>query len=314
MTPRAPSTAPFTVRIWGDRGSMPTPGQDTVLFGGNTACLELRFGERLIIVDAGSGIRKLGDKLMAEDIKKGPISADIFITHTHWDHIMGFPMFTPIYVPGTRLRIRGPISYEDDSLEKVIGSQLSYRYWPVRQEELSAKIEYEQIKEATIDLGDGIKVTTKYLNHPILCLGYRFEFEGKSLVTAYDTEPFRNVFPTDPADPSYDEFAAKEGEEAAAEENAKLLGFFKGADLLVHDTQYTAKEYNASKVGWGHSSYEHAINAAHEAGVKRLVLFHHDPNRTDAELQELELFYQGRIRGRTRMEAEMAREGRVIAL
>jgi len=314
MAPLAPVAAPFTVRIWGDRGSMPTPGQDTVLFGGNTACLELRFGERLIIVDAGSGIRKLGDKLMAEDIKKGPISADIFITHTHWDHIMGFPMFTPIYVPGTRLRIRGPISYEDDSLEKVIGSQLSYRYWPVRQEELSAKIEYEQIKEATIDLGDGIHVTTKYLNHPILCLGYRFEYQGRSVVTAYDTEPFRNVFPTDPSDPSYDEFAAKEGEEAAAEENAKLLRFFDGADLLVHDTQYTAKEYNASKIGWGHSSYEHAINAAHEAKAKRLVLFHHDPNRTDAELQELELFYQGKVRGRTRMEIEMAREGRSYAL
>ncbi len=304
----------FTMKIWGDRGSMPTPGHDTVLFGGNTACLELRCGDRLIIVDAGSGIRKLGDKLMAEDIKKGPISADIFITHTHWDHIMGFPMFTPIYIPGTRLKIRGPISYEDDSLEQIIGSQLSYRYWPVRQEELSAKIEYEQIKEATIDLGDGIKVTTKYLNHPILCLGYRFEYEGKALVTAYDTEPFRNVFPSDPADPNYDEYAAKEGEEAAAEENAKILKFFEGADLLVHDTQYTAKEYRASKIGWGHSSYEHAINAAHTARVKRLILFHHDPNRTDAELQELELFYQAKIRGRTGMHVEMAREGGTFIL
>ena len=128
---------------------------------------------------------------------------------------MGFPMFTPIYVPGTKLHLRGPISYEDDSLEKVIGTQLSYRYWPVRQDELAAKIEYEQIKETTIDLGDGIFVTTKYLNHPILCLGYRIEYEGKSFVTIYDNEPFRNVFPTDPADPNYDEDAAREGELAA---------------------------------------------------------------------------------------------------
>ena len=304
----------FTVRIWGDRGSMPTPGPETVVFGGNTACLEVRCGERLLIVDAGSGIRKLGDKLMAEDLKKGPISADILITHTHWDHIMGFPMFTPIYVPGTRLRIRGPISYEDDSLEQVIGSQLSYRYWPVRQEELSAKIEYEQIKEATLDLGDGIYVTTKYLNHPVLCLGYRIEYEGKSLVTSYDTEPFRNVFPTDPADPSYDEETAREGEAAAREENEKLLGFFRGADLLVHDTQYTAKEYNAGKTGWGHSSYEHAINAAHKARVRRLVLFHHDPNRGDTELQELELFYQSKLDGKTSLDIEMAREGRTFTL
>jgi phosphoribosyl 1,2-cyclic phosphodiesterase len=288
---------------------MPTPGPDTVLFGGNTSCLELRFDGRLVIVDAGSGIRQLGDQLMKTDIRKGPISADIFITHTHWDHIMGFPMFTPIYVPGTKLKIRGPITYEDDTLERVIGSQLSYRYWPVRQDELAAKIEYEQIREASFDLGDGIYLTTKYLNHPILCLGYRFEYQGHALVTMYDNEPFRNVFPTDPADPDYDEEAAKEGDLAAKEENEKLLAFMRGADIVIHDSQYTAKEYSSGKVGWGHSSYEYAINAAHNARVKRLLLFHHDPNRSDAELQELELFYQAKLTGRTPLVAEMAREG-----
>lgn len=304
----------LSLTIWGDRGSMPTPGPDTVVFGGNTSCLEIRADSRLVIVDAGSGIRQLGDKLMREDLKKGPIDADIFITHTHWDHIMGFPMFTPIYVPGTKLRIHGPITYEDDTLEKVIGSQLSYRYWPVRQEELAAKIEYEQIKETTIDLGGGLSVRTKYLNHPVLCLGYRFEYEGKVIVTAYDNEPFRNVFPTDPADPQYDEEAAREGDEAAREENEKILRFYRGADLLIHDTQYTAKEYNAGKAGWGHSSYEFAINAAHKSNVKRLLLFHHDPNRSDAELQELELFYQEKLHGKTTLSAEMAREGRTYQL
>ncbi|HRY80790.1 MAG TPA: MBL fold metallo-hydrolase, partial [Spirochaetia bacterium] len=231
-----------------------------------------------------------------------------------WDHIMGFPMFTPIYVPGTELRIRGPITYEEDPLEKVIGSQLSYRYWPVRQEELAAKIIYEQIKEATFDLGDGIWLTTKYLNHPILCLGYRFEYRGRSFVTLYDNEPFRNVFPTDPSDPQYEEAYAREGEEAAREQNDKILAFMSGADLLVHDTQYTAKEYVSGKVGWGHSSFEHAINAAHKAGVKRLLLFHHDPNRTDTELQELEIFYQARLRGRTSMNVEMSREGTLYTI
>ena len=304
----------FTVRIWGDRGSMPTPGPDTAIFGGNTSCIELRCGDRLIIIDAGSGIRPLGEKLIREDLKKGPISADLFITHTHWDHIMGFPMFNPIYIPGTRLHIRGPISYEDDSLEKIIGSQLSYRYWPVRQDELAAQISYEQIKETTIDLGDGIFVTTKYLNHPILCLGYRVEYEGKALVTAYDHEPFRNVFPTDPADPNYDEEAARDGDLAAAEENEKVSRFCALADLVVHDTQYSAREYNKGKIGFGHSSYEFAINACHRARVKRLAMFHHDPNRTDAELQELELFYQEKLRGRTNLEIEMAREGRTYTL
>jgi phosphoribosyl 1,2-cyclic phosphodiesterase len=295
--------------IWGDRGSIPCPGPDTVEYGGNTSCLELRFGNRLVVVDAGSGIRQLGDHIMKTDIKRGPLDIDIFLTHTHWDHIMGFPMFTPIYVPGTKLRVHGPVTYEEDTLDKIIGNQLSYRYWPVRQSELAAKIEYDQMKEATLDMGGGLVLKTKYLNHPILCLGYRFEFEGKSIVTIYDHEPFRNVFPTDPADPDYDADAALEGETAAREENEKILRFMAGADLVVHDTQYTAKEYNLNKIGWGHSSFEYAINAAHKAKVKKLLLFHHDINRTDAELTELERKYKADIRGKTSLEIQMAKEG-----
>jgi phosphoribosyl 1,2-cyclic phosphodiesterase len=304
----------FSVRIWGDRGSMPVPGPDTVAFGGNTSCLEIRCGRRLIVIDAGSGVRGLGDWLVRNELKNGPIDADVFITHTHWDHIMGFPMFTPIYVPGTTLRIRGPVNFEDETLEQIIGAQLSYRYWPVRQDELAAKIRYESLKETELDLGDGVVVKTKYLNHPVLCLGYRVEYEGKAFVTAYDHEPFINLFPTDPADPDYDEAVAREGEAAAREENERVEAFFRGADLLVHDTQYTAKEYKAGKQGWGHSSYEHAINAANRAGVKRLLLFHHDPNRSDAELQELELFYQAKTRGRTSMAVDVAREGMTVNL
>ena len=303
----------LSLRIWGDRGSMPTPGPDTVVFGGDTSCLEVRAGDRLVIIDAGSGIRRLGDHLMKTDFKNGPIDTDIFLTHTHWDHIMGFPMFTPIYVPGTKIRIHGPLPLDGDSLERIVGTQLSHQYWPVRQAELSADITYEHLREQLIDLGDGTTIRTKYLNHPILCLGYRIEREGFSIVTLYDHEPYRNVFPTDPEDPSYDDFAATEGMLAAKEENDKIDAFIAGADVLIHDAQYTAKEYLASKLGWGHSSFEHAINAAHRTGVKRLVLFHHDPNRTDLELQELELFYQGKVGGRTSLRIEMAREGSVFA-
>jgi phosphoribosyl 1,2-cyclic phosphodiesterase len=200
------------------------------------------------------------------------------------------------------------VSYEDETLEQIIGAQLTYRYWPVRISELSAHIEYAQIRETSLDLGDGLWVTTKYLNHPILCLGYRFEYRGKCIVTAYDNEPFRNLFPTDPSDPSYDEDAAREGEAAAREENEKLLRFFQGADVLIHDSQYTAGEY-AKHLGWGHSSFEHAINSAHKAKVKKLVLFHHDPNRTDHELDRLEAGYQKRVTGKTAVEVMMAREG-----
>ncbi|MDR1287921.1 MAG: MBL fold metallo-hydrolase [Treponema sp.] len=301
----------LSVRFWGDRGSIPCPGPATVTYGGNTSCLEIRADQRLVIVDFGTGIKPFGDWLMANDFKKGPIDADIFITHTHWDHIMGFPMFTPIFIPTSKLRIRGPVSYEDDTLEAIIGAQLSYRYWPIRQSELSAQIEYDQIRETSLDLGGGLWVTTKYLNHPILCLGYRFEYRGKSIVTAYDNEPFRNLFPVDPADPGYDEDAAREGALVAREENEKLLRFFLNADILVHDSQYTASEYE-SHLGWGHSSYEHAINSANKARVKKLVLFHHDPNRTDRQLEQLENEYRSRIRGKTGMEIMMAREGLTV--
>ncbi|HAX37785.1 MAG: MBL fold metallo-hydrolase [Spirochaetes bacterium GWD1_61_31] len=299
----------FSVTIWGDRGSMPVPGPDTVVFGGNTACLEVRCGERIIIIDAGSGIRGLGDYLVRTELKKGPIHADIFLTHTHWDHIMGFPMFTPIYIPGTSLEIHGPVNFEDETLEQIIGAQLSYRYWPVRQDELAAKIKYETLRETMLDLGDGIKLRTKYLNHPVLCLGYRIEYEGKSFVTIFDHEPYVNLFPTNPTHPDYDAAIALEGDTAAREENAKIENFYSDANVLIHDTQYSAKEYRAGKSGWGHSSYEYAINAANRSRVKKLLLFHHDPNRTDTELQELELFYQAKLARLTAMEIHMAREG-----
>jgi phosphoribosyl 1,2-cyclic phosphodiesterase len=302
----------LTVRFWGDRGSIPCPGPFTVRYGGNTSCLEIRADEKLVIIDLGTGIKPFGDWLMDNDFKKGPIDADIFITHTHWDHIMGFPMFTPIFISTTTLRIRGPVSYEGESLKSIMSAQMDYRYWPVRLSELSARILYDQIKETSLDLGGGLWVTTKYLNHPILCLGYRFEYQGKSIVTAYDTEPFRNVFPTDPNDPSYDETAAREGEEAAREENDKLLRFFLGADILIHDAQYTQEEYRSGKTGWGHSSYEQAINAAHKARVKKLILHHHDPNRTDDQLSSLEETYRRRIAGKTPLEIMMAREGLAV--
>ncbi|MDR3166977.1 MAG: MBL fold metallo-hydrolase [Treponema sp.] len=298
----------LSVRFWGDRGSIPCPGPDTVVFGGNTACLEIRAGKRLIIVDLGTGIKPLGDWLAAHDLKKGPIETDVFITHTHWDHIMGFPMFSPLFIPTTKLRIRGPVSYEDETLESILGAQLSYRYWPVRLNDLSAQIKYEQIKETSLDLGDGLRVSTKYLNHSILCLGYRFEYQGKSIVTAYDHEPFRNLFPTDPAEYGYNEHIAREGELAAQEENEKLLYFFAGADILIHDTQYTAREYAAGKQDWGHSSYEDAINAAIRAKVKKLIFFHHDTGRTDKQLTRLETKYRNQIKG-PYPELIMAREG-----
>ena len=283
-------------------------------YGGNTACLELRFGEedRLIVIDAGTGIRELAGHIMQNDLPKGPIKTELFLTHTHWDHIMGFPFFIPIFIPNTELKVFGPVTYEEDTLDKIVGGMLTYRYWPVRLTELAAKIEYFNLKEGSQDLGGGLWLTTKYLNHPILVLGYRFEYRGKVFCTAYDTEPFRNVFDVSPDDPSYDEEAVKEGAMAAQEENDKVVSFFQGADILIHDSQYTHKEYISSKLGWGHSSFEQAVNVAHKAGVKKLLLFHHDPDRSDAELEVIEKKIQKAAGGKTSMEVLIAREGMTV--
>jgi phosphoribosyl 1,2-cyclic phosphodiesterase len=303
------------VRFWGVRGSIPSPGPQTVAYGGNTPCIEFRLEDpdRLIIIDAGSGIRELGNYMMGHDLPKGPLRADIFLTHTHWDHIMGFPFFTPIYIPGANLTVYGPTTYEDDTLRDVMSGQQTYRHFPIRQSELASTIEYVDLKEEHIDLGNGLTVTSKFLNHPVSCLGYRFEFQGKVFCTGYDTEPFRNLFCTDPEDPTYDEAMALEGDMVAEEANRDIENFFAGADLLVHDCQYTRDEYTASKIGWGHSAVDDAIGAGKRAGVKRLALFHHEPVRTDKQIQELEQTHCSPEANKD-VEIFFAREGMTLTL
>jgi len=304
------------VRFWGVRGSIPCPGPHTMKYGGNTACIELRFPEvnRHIIIDAGSGIRELAAHMLAHDLPRGPISTEIYLSHTHWDHIMGFPFFVPAYIPGTTIKVYGPVTYEDDPLEEVVGGQMKYRYFPVNMGELAATISYERLKEDPhIDLGDGIVLSTTIINHPITALGYRFSYRGSVFVTAYDTEPFRNLFITDPDDPAYDELIAHEGEAAAREQNRVLEDFFAGADLLVHDAQYTMAEYLDGKIGWGHTPIEHCLEAARRAGVRKLALFHHDPDRSDDDLDRMTREYC-RPQGADDTEIFFAREGMEIDL
>ena len=303
------------IKFWGVRGSIPSPGSDFVKYGGNTLCVELRLKDlnRLIIIDAGSGLRLLGNQLMGKQISAEPPSIDMFLTHTHLDHILGFPFFAPIFQPGTRLTIHGPVTCEEDSLKTVLGGQLSYRYFPVRQAELAADIEYINLKEGSFDLGDGIRLTTKYLNHPLLCLGFRFEYGGKICCTAYDTEPFQNIFITDPHDPAFDAIMAHEGMAAARDENRRIEEFFANADLLIHDAQFTQQEYDASKRGWGHSPLEYAIKSATQSRVKRLALFHHDPMRTDAELDDLTKLHCNSLE-KDPTEVFFAREGMQVEL
>ena len=310
-----PATEVLRVTFWGVRGSIPVPGAHTARYGGETLCIgvEVPAAGRLLVLDAGSGLRRLGEALVRRSGGDGGIAVDLLLSHTHLDHILGFPFFQPLYRRDTRVTLYGPAISLQDRLEEVIGGQMSYRYFPVRQVELAADVTYVDWREGTYDLGDGILVSAAYLNHPLLCLGYRIACSGRVLCTAFDHEPFRNVFVTDPADPRYDELMAREGEAAAAAAEERLSAFFRGADLLIHDGQYTEEEYLAGRVGWGHSPIEGAIRTAAAAGVRRLALVHHDPGRSDAELARLEARLGG---GREPGGPEVifAREGQVVSL
>lgn len=305
------------VRFWGVRGSIPTPGPETVKYGGNTTCIEVRLkDERIIIIGAGSGIRSLGNQLVTKDMQKGPLNVNLFISHTHWDHIMGFPFFTPIFIPGNKIKVHGPVNIGDESLEKIFALQMSHNYFPLRADELAADISYQILREGSFQLFDDVKITTKILNHPIIDLGYKIEADGVILVTLYDHEPFRNLFDGNPEDEDYDEVAKIEGEKAAQENNERIMQFMKGADLLIHDAQYTKKEYLSSKVGWGHSPMEYALHSSYKAGVKRLALFHHEPTRSDGEFDIIESALTKRVSKIKdhRMEVFFAREGLEVGM
>lgn len=277
----------FKVKLWGVRGSIPCPGPTTARYGGNTSCIQIITDQDYqIIIDAGSGIRDLANYLLIDPQFKKPLKIYLFLTHTHWDHIMGFPFFTPIYIPTSDIDIYGPVTFEDDPLDKVVGGQLTYRYFPIRFDQLSAQIGYHRLQETQPDnpntiitLPGGMVIKFKYLNHPVSCLGYRFEYEGKVFATCYDHEPFSNLFADDPEN-------NLEGEAAANEQNDKVAQFYRGADFLIHDTQYTTKEF-PKFIGWGHSTFKYAITQAIKGGVKNLGLFHHDPSRTDRQLDAI---------------------------
>jgi phosphoribosyl 1,2-cyclic phosphodiesterase len=303
----------FFVRFWGVRGSIPCPGKDTIEFGGNTSCIELRAGNRIIIIDFGSGLKDLSARLLSEDSGGKAPDIDCFLSHTHLDHIFGLPMFAQVFNPETKLRIHGPLLPGGKKLKTVVENIITYEYWPIKLPGFSTNISFEQIGETTLDLGGGLCVRTKYLNHPVISLGYRFEYRGKSIVTAYDNESFWNLFASANKNNNfYNDDAALAGERAALEENKKLLDFYKNADILIYDSQYSESEYVSGKRNWGHSTYERAIDAARDAKVKKLLLFHHDPKRTDKALHKLENEYRQHALSAEKLEVIMAREGLVV--
>jgi len=258
------------IQFWGTRGSIPSPGPGTVRYGGNTPCVEVRTaGGWLIVLDAGTGIRELGRALI-ERANGGRIEGDLFLTHAHWDHIQGIPFFAPIFQRGNHFTIWGSQSLET-SIDRVVRDQMSPVVFPVTFEELDATIDFRQLADGERRAGNGYDVMAMEVRHPGGALAYRFS-ETRS-------RPALVYVPDNELGPATGKLGTPTGW------HERFLGFCRGAKVLIHDTTYTTEEYDHHR-GWGHSTFREGVELALAAGVETLVLFHHEPRRSDEELDQ----------------------------
>jgi phosphoribosyl 1,2-cyclic phosphodiesterase len=257
------------VKFWGTRGSIATPGPATLKYGGNTSCVEVRAHNNIIVFDSGTGIHNLGSQLEKE-FPSEPITVHVFISHTHWDHIQGFPFFLPAYKRRNRIIVYGPPG-RDKTLRQIMRMQMDSDYFPVALGDMNPGIEIVEIN-APIRIGD-LSISHFYLNHPAMSLGYRVSDGTRSVVYATDNEPYQYTLPP----------PQKADKRAGLPEylDDKLIEFLDGTDLYIGEAQYTLDEYKA-KLGWGHSPIESIVEFSLRAKVKRLALFHHDPYHDDA--------------------------------
>lgn len=265
------------IKFWGVRGSIASPGPKTVRYGGNTTCIEVRTdNNELIILDAGTGLFPLSQTLLAEL----PIQANLFITHSHWDHIQGLPFFVPNFIPGNRLRLHGAFDpVTGKGIEQVMAVQLQYSYFPVRESEMKAEIEYVTLApEQSIQVGSAT-VTPYLLNHPVINFGYRIDCGNKSVFFTGDHEPPWNIYEPDDAD--FVQYQSLIDEKLAA-----IRAGMQGVDVLITDSSYTEEEYPAKK-GWGHGTLESSMRIAQEVGARVLYCTHHEPTRSDDALEDV---------------------------
>jgi phosphoribosyl 1,2-cyclic phosphodiesterase len=286
--PHAAVHEPAKVRFWGVRGSIPVPGPQTVKFGGNTSCVEVRADGQIIILDAGSGLRPLGVSL-ATEFRGRPLDLTILITHTHWDHIQGFPFFAPAYEAQNRIRVLGS---EDarQGLQDAFAGQMEAPYFPVTLSQMPGGIVFEEMGGDSFLIGS-IRVSACRTNHPGICHGYRIETAAGSICYIPDHE------------------IGRDGENPGMAAVAELM---RDADLVILDSQYTAEEY-LKREGWGHSAMEETVRVAREARAKRLQLFHHDPSHDDEFLDHM-LKKARQIAAGSGMRVESASEGEHVTL
>jgi diguanylate cyclase (GGDEF)-like protein len=281
------------VRFWGTRGSIASPGDRTARFGGNTSCVELRAPDgTLIVLDCGTGARELGLHLL--QTLPQPLRLHLFIGHTHWDHIQGFPFFVPAFIPGAELNVYAPLGFQQ-SLEEAMAGQMEYSYFPVKLRDLRSRIHFTELEEGFFRVG-GVLVETQYLNHTAPTIAYRLSAGGSTIAYVTDHEPFwkpEHGVPQHPGDQRH-------------------VAFMHDADLVIHDAQYTEDEYRG-RVGWGHATPDYAVDMCLAAGVKRLALFHHDPTHDDTQMAAIEAAARKRVAdaGAT-MEVFAAREGMTL--
>ncbi len=287
------------LKFWGVRGSTPAPGPDTVEFGGNTSCIEIRAKGELIILDAGTGLRLLG-KQLAEEFKDQPLNLTLLLTHTHWDHIQGLPFFWPVYQPQNRVRILG-FEGARHGLSSVLSSQMENPFFPVTLRELPANLQIEELKEMKFSVGR-VRVEACFANHPGICVGYRLWTGEASVAYFPDNEPH---YAADGPD-------VKAATEYAQGQERRIISFLRGVDILIMDAQYTRAEYEQHR-GWGHACLDDVVALALKAEVKKLFLFHHDPDHDDAKIAEMADYARKLVKAQNgKLLVEAAREGLVV--
>jgi phosphoribosyl 1,2-cyclic phosphodiesterase/CheY-like chemotaxis protein len=295
------------IKFWGVRGSVPTPGKATVFYGGNTACVEVEADGEIIILDAGTGIRPLGLDLQ-ERFKDQPMNLTLLISHTHWDHIQGFPFFLPAYDSKNRVRILG-FKGSRERLVTTLTSQMESPYFPIGLRDMPGHLAIEELKEMEFTVGP-IPVRAEFLNHPGICVGYRLNTACGSVAYLPDNEPYQSLRAqsVDHANGS----AANM--EYARMKDENLAEFIRDCDALIIDCQFDAEEYK-SHVGWGHGCVDDVVSLAINANVKNLFLFHHDPTHDDAKVASMLGRAREIVQSRgSSISVEAAREGMEFVL